>query len=147
MAKEERRAPDGRDGKTIARRKRRKITQHVPPLSPQDADVKGGLIELFDELHRLLDDVRVPRTDALRNAGRKMVLQHEIAEGKCNPVTFEQLFLDIVTLVFSTYMFLPAINQIARLGKAEMDALLKRRHEEILTLIYLRLYGKDPVKG
>ena len=77
----------------------------------------------------------------------KALLQHEIAEGKCNPVTFEQLFLDIVTLVFSTYMFLPAINQIARLGKAEMDALLKRRHEEILTLIYLRLYGKDPVKG
>ena len=77
----------------------------------------------------------------------KALLQHEIAEGKCNPVTFEQLFLDIVTLVFSTYMFLPAINQIARLGKAEMDALLKRRHEEILTLIYLRLYGKDSVKG
>ena len=70
-----------------------------------------------------------------------------LGEGKCNPVTFEQLFLDIVTLVFSTYMFLPAINQIARMGKAEMDALLKRRHEEILTLIYLRLYGKDPLKA
>lgn len=72
----------------------------------------------------------------------KVLLDREVRSNRCNPITFEQLFLDIVTMCFSTYMFLPVINPIVNMSEEETDRFLKRRHEEIIALLHHRLYGE-----
>lgn len=72
----------------------------------------------------------------------KVLLDQEVRSGRCNPITFEQLFGDIVTMSFSTYMFLPLMNRVAKMDDLEVDRMLKRRYDEIITVLHYRLYGK-----
>lgn len=124
-------------------------------------NLKGGvglLLEFFDQ-HRqlvgLLYDVALHHPELLERyqestlsllsglAGHhKVLLEQEIRFRGCNPVAFEQLIWDIVTLSFSTYMFLPVVNRVMKLTDAEMDEVLKRRRDEIITVLQCRLYGK-----
>lgn len=72
----------------------------------------------------------------------KMLLDSEVQAGRCNPITFEQLFLDIVSLSFSTYMSVPVMEQAVGMSREEIDRALKKRHDEIIALLYYRLYGR-----
>lgn len=76
-------------------------------------------------------------------AHHRSLLEREVAEGRCNEVSFEQLFLDILTLSFSTYMWVPSLAGVADLPDDELERMLLRRHEEIIALLYHRLYGQD----
>ena len=124
-------------------------------------NLKGGvtrLLEFLDQHRQLvgfLYDVARHNPELLKRyhestlnlisglAGHhKLLLDCEIRAGRCNPITFEQLFLDIVTMSFSTYMLLPVINQAVDIKETEMDRMLKRRQDEIIATLYHRLYGK-----
>lgn len=72
----------------------------------------------------------------------KLLLEREVDEGRCNRVAFEQLFFSIVMMCFSTYMFVPVMNNVLGLPVLETDAFLKRRHAEIIDMLYHRLYGR-----
>ena len=74
-------------------------------------------------------------------AHHKVWLDREVQANRCNPITFEQLFLDIATMCFSTYMFLPVINPMLNPTEEETVQFLERRHNEIISLLYHRLYG------
>lgn len=124
-------------------------------------NLKGGvtrLLEFLDQHHQLVSflyDVALHNPELLKRyrestldlisglAGHhKLLLDSEVQAGRCNPVTFEQLFLDIVTLSFSTYLFLPIVNRAIEMDRAEMDRALQQRHDEVIALLYHRLYGR-----
>lgn len=94
-----------------------------------------------DLLRRYRDNM-VQMIHAL-GARHRTLLEHEVAEGRCNPVSFEQLFLDILTLSFSTYMWVPSLSAVIEMPEDELERMLLRRHEEIMALLYHRLYGHD----
>lgn len=124
-------------------------------------NLKGGVTRLLDyfDQHRqlvaflydiarhnpeLLARYRESTIDLIAGlAGHhKVLLDREVRAGRCNPITFEQLFLDIVTTSCSTYLFLPVVEPIAGMTGPETDQALQRRHEEVIALLYHRLYGQ-----
>lgn len=125
-------------------------------------NLKGGvtrLLEFLDQHRQLVSflyDVALHNPELLKRyqestlnlisglAGHhKLLLDSEVRAGRCNPVTFEQLFLDIVTLSFSTYLFLPVVNRAVEIDPAEMEQALQRRHDEVIALLHYRLYGRN----
>ena len=125
-------------------------------------NLKGGVMLLLEFLNQPAYFVhRVMTLDALTGAG--VTAQEPQAPGgafRVSPAayqpfdrtveadwsqaafTFEQLFWDIVTMSFSTYMFLPLMNRVAKMDDLEVDRMLKRRYDEIITVLHYRLYGK-----
>lgn len=128
------------------------------------ANLKGGVTRLLEFLdqHRqlvsflyevarhnpeLLNRYRESTVNLISGlAGHhKVLLDCEVRAGRCNPITFEQLFLDIVMASASTYLFLPVVDKTTGMTEEAIDSLLQRRHEEVIALLYHRLYGKcDP---
>lgn len=124
-------------------------------------NLKGGVIRLLEFLdqHRqlvsFLYDVARHNPELLNRyrestislisglAGHhKVLLNNEVRSGRCNPITFEQLFLDLISLSFSTYMSVPVMEQAVGMPRDQIDQALKRRHDEIIALLYHRLYGR-----
>ena len=125
-------------------------------------NLKGGvtrLLEFLDQHRQLVSflyDVALRTPELLKRyqestmnlisgfAGHhKLLLDNEVRAGRCNPVTFEQLFLDIVTLSFSTYLFLPVVNRAVEIDPTAMEQALQRRHDEVIALLHYRLYGRS----
>lgn len=109
----------------------------------QHRQLPGLVYEVSRHNPDLLKRYRENMVQIIRNLGARhqKLLEREVAEGRCNDVSFEQLFLDIVTLSFSTYMWVPSWGKITDMPEDELERVLLRRHEEIIALLYNRLYG------
>lgn len=123
--------------------------------------LKGGISTVFDyfEAHRrfpamiydvqrqnpeLLAKYRESATVMLRGiAGHhRLRLENEMEAGRMNPVDFGQLFFNILTMTFVTFLSLPIMEDAGKGTGYNIDDFLENRKQEIIDTVYFRLYGK-----
>ena len=123
--------------------------------------LKGGISAVFDyfETHRrfpaLIYDIQRQNPKLLVKykesatlllssiaSHHRLRLEKEMDAGKMNRVDFDQLFFNIITMTFVTFLSVNMIEDSAEGNQEKVNAFLKGRRQEIIDTIYFRLYGK-----
>lgn len=75
------------------------------------------------------------------SASHQKMLESEIAAGRCNPISYEQIIFQVAGMTISTFLLLPFVENVIKINEAAIDELLERRKEEIIRTLHYRLYA------
>lgn len=124
--------------------------------------MEGGITLFFDFLsgHRklviLLYDVarQNPQLLAKYRAGMMKILmkiseshkekfREEIVSGNIRKVSYEDLFFEIMFMLFSTFLVVPVLQNVLMMDENSIEDFLKKRKGEIIMSVRHMLYGKE----
>lgn len=123
--------------------------------------LKGGISTVFDYFadHRrfpaMIYDVQRQNPELLSKYRKSAVamltglandhrqrLENEMEAGRMNRVDSGQLFFNILTMTFVTFLSVPIMEDATKGSGYNIDTFLENRKQEIIDTVYFRLYGK-----